>query len=100
GDIFVQQGASLTIAGMDTTAGTASVGAGTVAGGTGSLGIEPFNSQAFANGIYLQGNNALTFSPTVTETIAGVIGDDAGSAAAAGYGQAGVSFPTLFVGDY
>ena len=40
---------------------------------------------AFANGIYLQGNTALTFSPTGTETVWGVIGDDKGSASAAGY---------------
>ena len=43
------------------------------------------SGQAFANGIYLQGDNTLTFTPTGVETIAGVIGDDAGSAAAAGY---------------
>ncbi len=46
------------------------------------------NGQTFANGIYLQGNNTLTFAPIGTETIAGVIGDDTGSAAASGYGGA------------
>ena len=77
GDIFVQAGASLTIA------GTASVDAGTVTGG-GSTG-PALAGHAFANGIYLQGNTALTFSPTGTETVWGVIGDDKGSASAAGY---------------
>ena len=84
GDIFVQGGASLTIV------GTSMVGAGTITGGTGAPGGG--NGQAFANGIYLQGNNTLTFNPTGTQTVGGVIGDDKGSAAAASY--AGVSgFP-------
>ncbi len=75
GDVFVQSGASLTIA------GTSALGAGTVAGGIGAN-----NGQAFANGIYLQGyNGVLTFAPTGTMTVAGVIGDDHGSAAAASY---------------
>src|SRR5262249_20625998 len=43
------------------------------------------SGQAFANGIYLQGNNTLTFEPTGTQTISGVIGDDKGSALAANY---------------
>jgi hypothetical protein len=83
GDIFVQAGASLTIAGTD------SVAAGTVTPGAGGLGASfspnGQSGEAFASGIYLQGNNTLTFTPTGTQTIAGVIGDDAGSAAAAGY---------------
>ena len=88
GDIFVQAGASLTIA------GTTSVGAGKVTGGGVGVGIgggSSFDGQAgqgFADGIYLQGNNTLTFSPIGLETVVGVIGDDKGSAAAANYGGA------------
>ena len=99
GDIFVQHGASLTIA------GTASIGAGTVTPGAGganlvqqtiaaggntnvTLATNVNPGQAFANGIYLQGNNTLTFSPPGTQTVAGVIGDDAGSAFIAGYNGA------------
>ena len=77
GDIFVQQGASLTIAGASV------LNSGTVAGGTGFV-----SGQAFGSGIYLQGNNTLTFTPIGTQTVTGVIGDDTGSAAAAGYGGA------------
>jgi autotransporter-associated beta strand protein len=82
GDIFVQSGASLTIE------GTSSIGAGSVTGGTthGPAQIPAPSGYAFANGIYMQGNgNAVTFSTTGTETVAGVIGDDTGAAAAAGY---------------
>jgi autotransporter-associated beta strand protein len=81
----VQQGATLVIAGADPDAATPLLGAGTVTRGTGT---NP--GQAFATGIYLQGNLEsgvvpLTFSPTGTATVAGVIGDDTGSAAAANY---------------
>jgi VCBS repeat-containing protein len=75
GNIFVQEGATLNIA------GSAAIAAGTVAGGSSAWQA----GQAFANGIYLQGNNTLTFSPTGTQTISGVIGDDFGSAFSSGY---------------
>ena len=97
GDIFVQAGASLTFGDISAPvpfAGGSMVGAGTVNGGTGGA-----NGQAFATGIYLQGNNpkALTFSPAngETTTVAGVIGDDKGSTTigAPGYteGTAGIT---------
>ena len=83
GDIFVQAGASLTIG------GSGSVGVGTVNGGTGGPNPQVGFGKGFANGIYLQGNgNTLTFTPSGTLTVAGVIGDDTGSAAAASYGGA------------
>jgi autotransporter-associated beta strand protein len=81
----VEAGASLTIS------GTASVAAGAVTGGTGG---NP--GQAFANGIYLQGNNTLTFDPAGLQTITGVIGDDSGSAAAADYNQNVTIFSQFF----
>jgi autotransporter-associated beta strand protein/VCBS repeat-containing protein len=66
----VQEGATLNIA-----------GAGSIAGGTVTGGASAWQTgQAFGNGIYLQGNNTLTFSPTGTQTVSGVIGDDQGSA--------------------
>ncbi|MGO9698725.1 MAG: Hint domain-containing protein [Xanthobacteraceae bacterium] len=61
GDIFVQQGATLII--EDGT-----VGAGTVQG-----------SQAYGGGIFIEGNQAITFSPGGTETVSGVIADMTGS---------------------
>ena len=84
--IFVQEGAKLTLGDNFPVAGGVSglVAAGIVNGGQGAQ-----DGQAFATGIYLQGNNpkALTFSPDKGETltVAGVIGDDKGSATAAGY---------------
>jgi len=85
GDIFVQHGASLTIAGLS------NIGVGSVAGGTAGT-SEAGNSvagagQQFGTGIYLQGNNTLTFAPVGTETVAGVIADDYGAAQAASYGS-------------
>jgi Cellulase (glycosyl hydrolase family 5) len=76
GDIFVQAGATLRIGGSDAfiSAGSLSPGASNQPG------------QAFANGIYLQGNgNTLTFTPSGTLTVGGVIGDDTQSALAADY---------------
>ena len=81
GDVFVQAGASLTVE------GTAAIGAGTAMGGTGDDGGA--EGQALASGIYLQGNGAtLNFDVTANETVAGVIGDDIGSTAAASYAGA------------
>lgn len=89
GDIFVQQGGLLTIG------GSGALNAGTVAGG---LSYDYYNQfydygqgpapqaygGAFGSGIYLQGaGNGLNFAPDGTLAVAGVIADDAGSAAAA-----------------
>jgi Bacterial Ig-like domain/Passenger-associated-transport-repeat/Bacterial Ig domain len=89
GVIFAEDGAQITIA------GSSQLAAGTVTGGTATgIGVGSSNQgQAFANGIYLQGSGpSLTFDtedPTThaatMQTISGVIGDDSGSAAAAGY---------------
>jgi autotransporter-associated beta strand protein len=83
GDVFVQSGASLVIA-----------GSGTIAAGTVTAGADPYNgalANAWANGIYLQGGgNALTFAPTGIETVAGVVGDDAGSTGVGAYSHTGV----------
>ncbi|MES2193352.1 MAG: cadherin-like domain-containing protein [Pseudomonadota bacterium] len=70
GNIFVQEGATLNIA------GAGAIAAGTVTGGASAW----QTGQAFGNGIYLQGSNTLSFSPTGTQTVSGVIGDDQGSA--------------------
>ncbi|UPJ44130.1 cadherin-like domain-containing protein [Bradyrhizobium sp. 40] len=108
GAIFVQEGASLSIA------GSTAIGFNSVAGGgtsnapleveQGFPAIRPNipAGQAFGNGIYLQGNNTLTFRPNGSGTepdaqgnpvalgqyIFDVIGDDVGSAAAATYSGA------------
>jgi autotransporter-associated beta strand protein len=69
GDIFVQQGATLTIAGGST------LGAGTVAGGKGALDGLP--GVGLGDGIFLQGNQSLTLAPAAgqTVTIGGRIAD-------------------------
>ncbi len=72
-DIFVQAGASLTINGQGTLA------QGTVSGGVGGAGGT--SGSAYGSGIFLQGNQSVTLSPTAgqTLTIAGVIADVTGS---------------------
>ncbi len=78
------EGAKLTIADADL------LSAGTVSGGTGGGGPGNTPAQAFAHGICLQGNNALSFTPSGggLVDVKGVIGDDQGSAKAAGYSGA------------
>lgn len=64
GSIFVMQGATVTIQ------GNASMAGGEVKGGSGTVtGLEKGgNGQAFGNGIFLQGNGLLTFTPDVGQT--------------------------------
>jgi hypothetical protein len=73
GDIFVQQGASLTIA------GGSSAGAGSVVGGLGAG--SGGHGQAYGGGLFLQGAESITLSPGAgqTETMGGVIADETGS---------------------
>ena len=86
GDIFVQSGATLSIG------GSGLINAGSVQGGTGGATAGVGFGKAFADGIYLQGSNTLTFKPSGDPQhpliVAGVIGDDTGSAAAAHYAGA------------
>jgi autotransporter passenger strand-loop-strand repeat protein len=72
GDIFVQQGGSLTIEG-----GTLSGGAVT----KGDTGSEGTNGAAYGTGIFIQGNQTITFAPASgkTLTISDVIADMTGS---------------------
>jgi hypothetical protein len=72
GDIFVEQGGSLTI-------DSGSLAAGTVVGGSISLTNHGFG---FGSGIFLQGDQSVTFAPATnqTVTISGVIADQSGSA--------------------
>ena len=80
GDIFVQQGASLTIAGgSQLTGGSATGGAAGPASGVGGKAGSP--GHAYAGGIFLQGNQSLTFAPGAaqTVTVSGVIADMTGS---------------------
>jgi hypothetical protein len=72
GDVFVMAGASLTIVGGALSGGSVEVGGarrGAVSG------------QAFGSGIFLQGNEAMTFAPAngTTERIYNVIADQTGS---------------------
>jgi hypothetical protein len=73
GDIFVQEGGSLTIAGGTLGAGAVSGGAGGGGEGSGASG------QGFGGGLFIQGQQVITFDPAAgqTVTIAGVIADQA-----------------------
>ena len=72
GDIFVQQGGSLTIE-------VGSLGAGTVKGGAGGSGAA--SGAGYGSGLFIQGNQVVTLTPAsaMTLTIAGVIADQTGS---------------------
>jgi autotransporter-associated beta strand protein len=72
-DIFVQQGGSVRI-------GAGSLAAGTVAGG-GYGGYGAQSGQAFGDGLFIQGNQAVTLAPAAggTLTISGMIADQTGS---------------------
>jgi hypothetical protein len=75
GDIFVEQGATLTIDG-------GSLAAGTVSGGEGaSVGLGRGIGDGLGSGIFLQGDQSVTFAPAAnqTVTISGVIADQSGS---------------------
>jgi autotransporter-associated beta strand protein len=89
GDVFVQSGGSLTIAG-----GT--VGAGTVSR---SGGYNP--GEAYGSGIFLQGNQTITLVPVTgdTETINGVIADMSGSVDSTGGTTNGTGAGSLVIGD-
>ncbi len=75
GDIFVQQGGSLTIEGGSLTGGTVTPGLGAGAAGDGS---------AYGSGIFIQGNQSISFAPPTdqTLTINDVIADQSGSGGA------------------
>ena len=79
-DVFVQQGGRLTI-------GAASLGVGTVVGGKGGDGGGPGTAgSAFGNGIFIQGNQSITFAPPSgeTTTVSSIIADQNGSIANSG----------------
>ncbi|MBR1244455.1 cadherin-like domain-containing protein [Bradyrhizobium sp. AUGA SZCCT0274] len=109
GAVFVQEGASLSFAGSTGIVFNSVAGGGTanppavVQTGEPAIIAGIPTGQAFGSGIYLQGNNTLIFRPDGTgvtrdangnltgflgQYIFDVIGDDAGSAAAAGYAGA------------
>ncbi len=79
GDIFVQQGGSLTIEGGSLSGGSVTGGAGTGVTGFGSL--KGGNGSAYGSGIFIQGNQSITFAPPAdqTLTIDDVIADQSGS---------------------
>jgi len=77
GDIFVEQGGSLTI-------DAASLGAATVSGGIGGNLDERATGGtggAYGSGLFIQGTQSVTFAPAAnqTVTISGVIADQSGS---------------------
>jgi hypothetical protein len=73
GDIFVQQGGHLTIAGSSLLSG------GSVAGGAGAS--SPAKGSDFGSGIFLQGSQTITVTPVAGQslTISDVIADQSGS---------------------
>jgi Arc/MetJ family transcription regulator len=72
GDVFVQQGAGLTIESGSLTGGRVAGGAGGAGGGNGS---------AFGSGIFIQGDQSITLAPLANQTltIGDVIADQGGS---------------------
>ncbi|WP_338830264.1 Ig-like domain-containing protein [Bradyrhizobium sp. 27S5] len=91
GTVFVQQGGSLTIKGGSLTNDS---GFNAVAGGTNGIGQA--SGSAYGSGIFIQGNNNLSFAPGSGETltIANDIADQSGSggtAANAGTGGLAIS---------
>ncbi len=82
GDIFVQQGGSLTIEGGSLSGGTATGGTG---GGNAGSG------QGLGGGIFIQGNQTIDFAPAggQTVTISDVIADQTGSGGAGSKGGVG-----------
>jgi autotransporter-associated beta strand protein len=90
GDIFVQQGGTLTIEGDGTLSG------GSVVGGAGG-GSPPANGRALGSGLFLQGSGTLTVALTSvqTESISDVITDQSGSG---GTGANAGSWGLLFNG--
>jgi hypothetical protein len=75
GDIFVMQGGSLTIG------GGVSLSGGSVAGGAAETSFGGTNGSAYGGGIFIQGNQSITFDPglNTTQTISDVIADMTGS---------------------
>jgi len=90
GDIFVQQGGTLTIEGDGTLSG------GSVTGGAGGD-SPPANGRALGSGMFLQGNGTLTFALSTgqSESISDVITDQSGSG---GTGANAGSWGLLFNG--
>ncbi len=86
--MFVQQGGSLTII------GAASLGAGTVTGGAGGN-----SGEAFGDGLFIQGNDTVTFTPSAGQavTIAGSIDDEFGSDGVGGHGALRLAGPGTLV---
>ena len=90
GAIFVQQGGTLTLAGALSVNGNSVTGGN---GGTGGAsGTAGTASSAFGAGIFIQGNNTITFAPGagITQTINDVIADQNGSRPAGG-GSGGIA---------
>ncbi|MGB7099542.1 MAG: Hint domain-containing protein, partial [Xanthobacteraceae bacterium] len=88
GDIFVQQGGTLTIDG-------GVLADGSVAGGTGATPGNP-GSYNYGTGIFLQGNETVTFEATASQplTVSGVIADQTsagGTGVNAGAGKVDIS---------
>jgi hypothetical protein len=84
GDIFIQQGGSLTIAGGSTMSGGAVQGGAGGASGAGG-------GMALGSGIFIQGDQSVTFAPSAgaTQTIDDVIADMTGSEGASAQTGAG-----------
>jgi hypothetical protein len=77
GDIFVQQGGSLTLEGGTLSGGSVAAGQG----GQGGFGGNGGTGADYGSGIFIQGDQTITFSPTSgqTTTVSDVIADMTGS---------------------
>jgi hypothetical protein len=85
GDIFVQQGGSLTIdsgsLGLGTVAGGSVSGGGGYSGGTGVASSTSSSGHGYGDGLFIDGTQSVTFAPNFgdTVTISGVIADVTGA---------------------
>ncbi|MBV9246772.1 MAG: hypothetical protein JO366_18390, partial [Methylobacteriaceae bacterium] len=91
GDVFVQQGGSLTIEGGSLGAATLTAGTGGAAAGGGGTSPSGGVGATYGDGLFIQGNQSVTLAPALnkTLTVAGVIADMTGSNDASGLTGAG-----------
>ncbi len=100
GDVFVQQGGNLTIAGGTLSGGTASGGTGGTTVSNGST-LYAADGLGLDGGIFAQGNNTITLAPPSgdTDVIADPIGDESGAVLPSDVGTGSGKLALVIDGD-